>query len=144
MRRGVSNPERYHADLAVEIGVIFAELFHHIGLRRSQNVVRPTQFAAVVSERRIQVNGWAMEPPRMGRRAFWGVAFRSADRVRRRWLWELARAKTEAGGPIRTGSGDIMNEHSDDEFIPDDSRENLAAYSSFPLLEANWNISGGE
>ena len=64
-------------------------------------------------------------------------------RSREKMDWALALAKSEGGEPIRTESGYITNEPSDDELIPYVPREALATHSSLPPLETNWNNSGG-
>ena len=83
-----------------------------------------------------------MDSGHMGRRAFREVASRNNGRARRRWLWELAEAKTAGGGPIRTESGGMMNEPPNDELVPYTSRADLAGHPPFPALGANWNNSG--
>lgn len=52
------------------------------------------------------------------RRATYDVASRNLDRARRRWIWVLAKAKAVDRGPIGAESGGVMNEPSEDEFIP--------------------------
>ena len=68
-----------------------------------------------------------------GRSANWGVASRSSDLARRRWLRELAKAEVVDGGPTRTESEDVMNELYEDELIPFVSREDLAAHQPLPV-----------
>ena len=43
-------------------------------------------------------------------------------------------AKAEDGDPIRTKSGDMWNEPSEDELVPYVSKEDLAANSTFLVL----------
>ena len=58
----------------------------------------------MVSQRRMQVNGWKMEYTHPGRRPYRAAARRNSNRARRRWTWEPAFAKVAYGGPIRTES----------------------------------------
>ena len=88
------------------------------------------------------MDGWTLNSPHLGRRAFRAVASCDTDRARTKWLWDLALAKTAEGAPIRTESGDIVNEPSYSELTPDVSREDLESHSSFPPLGAYWNNSG--
>ena len=47
-----------------------------------------------------------------------GYGISDSDRARRRWPWEKAAATLVDGGPIRAEVSEILNEPSDDEFIP--------------------------
>ena len=124
VREGVRNPERHHKGMVEKIGIMSPQSSYRLGDCRQPVYSAPTMayeshyMRTLVSGCRIRVNGWAIDSAHSGRRAYWEVASRSADRARRRWLWELAIAKTVGGGAIRTESGDIMNEHSEDGHIP--------------------------
>ena len=48
-------------------------------------------------------------------------------------------AKVADAGTIRTDSGDITNEPSDDDAISYVSTEDLAAHSRFPFLDSGWD-----
>ena len=75
----------------------------------------------------MQVNCWEMVvSPTFWEPRLLEVASRNSDRARGQVPLVLARAEVAAGGPIRTESGDIMNDPSDDEPIPYVSREDLA------------------
>ena len=148
MRDGVRNPGWPQKDLVVQICVIFGQPFRRIGDCRLPSLMIPKMaygslaLRLMVSERRVLANGWATDSPHSACRASWEVAARNNGRARRRWLRELAKAKSKVGEPIRTESGDIMNELSDDERPPYVSREDLATNSSFPLLGATRGSSG--
>ena len=90
------------------------------------------EMGGIVPKRTMQVNGWAMDPLHFGRHTQWGAVSRKSDRERKRKLWELAQSGVADGGPIRTESGDILNEPSGDELIPHVS-------SSSPLLDPDWD-----
>ena len=50
--------------------------------------------------------------------------------------------ETVVGEQIRAASKGIMHERSDDELMPPVSKEDLAAHTSNPVLDTNWNESG--
>ena len=144
-----SNPERYREDLVETTGIIFAQLFHrisdcHLPLRVApETAYELHQLRRVVSRCRLQVDGRTKDLPQMGRRALWEVVARNNDRARRRWFQGLARAANKGAEPIRTESGDTMNEPFDGELLPDVSCGGLTAHSSSPRWDANWNNYGG-
>ena len=91
VKEGVRNPAWYRGGLADEIGVIFVQLFYRAGdWRRTVHFAPKMGYGyhelwRVVWGRRIQVKGWTMGSPHLGRRAFWVVAPRNTDRTWRRW-----------------------------------------------------------
>ena len=91
VREGVSNPEWYRKDVVGEIGIICAQSFRRIRNCRLPLHVVPRmsyelhKLRRMDSERRSQMNGWPMDSPHMGRRAFREVVARYNDRARR-WL----------------------------------------------------------
>ena len=111
VREGVRNPERHHKGMVEKIGIMSPQSSYRLGDCRQPVYSAPTlayeshYMRTLVSGCRIRVNGWAIDSAHSGRRAYWEVASRSADRARRRWLWELAIAKTVGGGAIRRKKG---------------------------------------
>ena len=91
-RGGVSSPGGYHGDLIGGIGVIFAQFPRRFGDCRLPWHVAPKMsyefhgLRRMVSERRIPVYGWTVDPPHMRCRALWGVVGRNRDRARRNRL----------------------------------------------------------
>ena len=83
-----------------------------------------------------------MDPSHAGCREFWEIVSRNLGPEGRRWIWEQAEAKTADGGQIRTESRDTLREPSENEPIPPVSKEDPAAHSSFPVLDANRDNSG--
>ena len=59
----------------------------------------------MISERRVQVNGCAMHSPHSGCRAIREEVAGNNDQARRRWIWELVRARCREGESIRTEAG---------------------------------------
>ena len=99
-----------------EIVIISSKLVRLVGSRSYLLYLSPQMaldlhvLRSIVSERRKQVDGRRAEFSRAERGACWGAASRNSDPARRHWLRELATAKVADGGPIRAGSGDIMDE----------------------------------
>ena len=81
------------------------------------------------------MGGWREESSHSGSGAYREAASRNPDRAGGRWPWELATAKVADGNPIRTRSGDVMRGPTEVGPIPNAPKENLAARSSFPVLD---------
>ena len=143
VRGWVRNPERRRRELVEKVGIVSSELF-----RRIENCRPPLYFPQkvapglrelqkIVSERSMRANVWRMESSHAECAAFWDAVSRSSDRAQGRWPWELVPARVVDGGPIRTKTGEILSEASDDELVPAVSEEDLDAHSSCPFVGAS-------
>ena len=104
VRGRVRNPDWFHRDLVDQIGAIFAQVFRCNRNCRLPLFLAPAmaydfrEMRGLVPGRRCRVNGCRMGSAHSGRRASRGAVSRNLGRARRRWLGELAAAKTVWGG----------------------------------------------
>ena len=134
-----------HCPLAGQLGVIFAELSHKIGVCRLPIGLGPAAASQLfacwnaITDLRIDTRKWVLASDGQAVKGNCEIVSRFVFRARIRPIVEKSRRQMGPDYSPRDEEGNVINEPSDDELPPPDSGELLLPQRPFRILGPTWN-----